>query len=177
MPHDLAGDRERMLVGGRVVVGDSRATCVHVRAAQLLRGHVLAGCGLHERRPADEDRARPADDHRLVRHRGHIGASRGARAHDDGDLRDPERRQACLVEEDAAEVVAVREDLCLQREEGAARVDEVDAREPVLPRDLLGAQVLLDGQREVGAALDGGVVREDDALPALDHADAGDDSG
>ncbi len=74
-------------------------------------------------------------------------------------------------------MVAVGEDLRLQRQEGAARVDEVDARQVVLLRHLLGSQVLLHGQREVGASLHGRVVRDDHALLALDHADAGHDPG
>src|SRR5262249_22035233 len=83
-----------------------------------------------------------------------------------------ERRHPRLVEEDPAEVVAIGEDLGLEREEGATRVDEVQARQPVLQRHLLRAQVLLDGQREVGATLHRCVVRDDDALAALDDADA-----
>ena len=118
----------------------------------------------------------PAHDHRLVAHRGHVSAAGGARAHHDGDLRDSLRRHPRLVEEDAAEVVAVGEDLGLQRQVGAARVDEVEARQAVLLGDLLRAQVLLDREREVGAALHGRVVRDDHALAALDHADAGDDA-
>ena len=49
--------------------------------------------------------------------------------------------------------------------------------QPVLLRHLLRAQVLLHRQREVGAALDGRVVRDDDALLPLDDADARDDPG
>ena len=119
----------------------------------------------------------PRHDHRLVAHRRHVGAAGRARAHHDRDLRDPLRGHPRLVVEDPPEVVAVGEDLGLQREEGAARVDEVDARQVVLLGDLLGAQVLLHGQREVGAALHGRVVRDDHALAALDDADAGDDPG
>ena len=74
-------------------------------------------------------------------------------------------------------MVAVREDVGLERQERAAAVDEVDARQPVLERDLLRAEVLLDGHRVVGAALDRGVVGDDDAGRALDPADAGDDAG
>ena len=55
---DLARERERVLVGDREVVGDARAPCVECRPAELLGGHVLAGGCLHERRAADEDRAR-----------------------------------------------------------------------------------------------------------------------
>src|SRR5262249_33636645 len=43
--------------------------------------------------------------------------------------------------------------------------------------DLLGAQVLLHGHRIVGAALDGGVVADDDALAPFDAPDPGDDAG
>src|SRR5215470_7981789 len=48
---------------------------------------------------------------------------------------------------------AVREDVVLLGQERAARIDEVDARQPVLDRDLLAAQVLLHRHRVVGAAL------------------------
>ena len=74
-------------------------------------------------------------------------------------------------------MVAVGEDVVLVGQVGAARVDQVDARQVVLVGDLLRAQVLLDGDRVVGAALDGGVVTDDHALLAFDAADAGDDAG
>ena len=57
----------------------------------------------------------------------------------------------------------------------AAGIDEVEAGQPVLPRDLLRPQVLLHGQREIGAALDRRVVGDDHAFAARDAADAGDD--
>ena len=72
-------------------------------------------------------------------------------------------------------MVAVGENLGLQRQEGAARVDEVDARQPVLDRHLLRAQVLLHRQREIRAALHRGIVRDDHAVASLDDADACDD--
>ena len=47
----------------RVVVGqvvrDARQARVHVGAAQLLGGDLLAGRGLHQRRSAEKDRAVP----------------------------------------------------------------------------------------------------------------------
>ena len=78
----------------------------------------------------------------------------------------PGARQVGLVVEDPAEVLAVGEDLVLHRQERAAGVDQVDARQPVLQRDLLRAQVLLHRHRVVGAALDRGVVGDDHALAA-----------
>ena len=74
-------------------------------------------------------------------------------------------------------MLAVGKDLGLMRQVGAAGVDQIDARQPVLPRDLLGAQMLLHRHRIIGAALDGGVVADDDAFAAGDAADAGDDAG
>jgi hypothetical protein len=74
-------------------------------------------------------------------------------------------------------VVAVGKDLGLQREEGAAGVDEIYAGEVVLRGDLLRAQVLLDRDGEVRPALHGGVVGDDHHLEAGDAADAGDQPG
>ncbi len=107
----------------------------------------------------------------------HIGAAGGAASHDHGDLRNPHRRQIRLIVEDAAEVLAVREDLVLAWQMRAAGIDEIDAGEVVLPRDLLGAQMLLHRHRKIGAALDGRVIGDDHAFLAMDLPDAGDDSG
>ena len=92
------------------------------------------------------------------------------------DLRDPLRGQLRLVVEDPAEVLTVGEDRVLQRQERAARIDQVEARQVVVQRDFLRAQVLLDRHRVVGAALDGRVVGDDHALAAADPAHPGDDA-
>jgi hypothetical protein len=159
------------------VVGDAADPGVQVAAAQVLGGDLLARRGLHQRRAAEEDRALVADDHRLVAHRRDVGAARRAGAEDRGDLRDAARRHGGLVVEDPAEVLAVGEDLVLLGQERAAGVDEVDARQVVVEGDLLGPQVLLDRDRVVGAALDGGVVGDDHAFAAGDAAHSGDDPG
>ncbi len=74
-------------------------------------------------------------------------------------------------------MLAVGKHLGPLRQVGAAGIDQIDARQPVLARDLLRAQMLLHRHRIVGAALDGGVVAHDHAFAALDAADAGDDAG
>jgi hypothetical protein len=140
------------------VVGHAGGPRVQRPAAELLSGDDLAGRGLHQRRPAEEDGALVLDDDGLVRHRGDVRAAGRAAAEHGGDLSDALGAHGGLVEEDPAEVLAVGEDLVLGREVRAAGVDEVDARQPVVQRHLLGAQVLLDGHRVVGAALDGRVV-------------------
>ena len=106
---------------------------------------------------------------------GHAGAAGRARAHHRGDLRDRLPPRAAPGCRRSARSGRGREDLVLQRQERAARVDEVDARQPVLLGDLLRAQVLLDRQREVRAALDRRVVGDEHALAALDRPDPGDD--
>ncbi len=57
------------------------------------------------------------------------------------------------------------------------RIDQIDAGQPVLARDLLRAQMLLHRDRIIGAAFDRRVVGDDHAFAALDAADAGDDAG
>ena len=74
-------------------------------------------------------------------------------------------------------MLAIGEDLVLPRQERAAGVDQVEAGEPVLERDLLRAKVLLHGERVIGAALDRRVVRDDDAHVPADTADSGDHAG
>ena len=159
------------------VVDDAGGAGVQVAPAELLRGDLLAGRRLHQRRAAEEDRPLVADDHRLVAHRRDVGPAGGARAQHGGDLRDARGRHRRLVVEDPAEVLAVGEHLVLLRQERPAGVHEVDAGQAVLQRHLLRAQVLLHRHRVVRAALDGGVVRDDHAGPAGDPPDAGDDPG
>ena len=173
---DLPDDLQRVRVVVGQVVGDAADPAVQVAAPELLGGDHLAGRRLHQRRAAEEDRALLADDHALVAHRRHVRAAGRARPEDGGDLRDAGLRHGRLVVEDAAEVLAVGEHLVLHRQEGPAGVDQVDAGQPVVQGHLLRAQVLLHRHRVVGAALDGGVVGDDDALAAGDPPDAGDDA-
>ena len=159
------------------VVGDARKPRVHVAAAELLGADDLADRRLHQRRAAEEDRALVLDDHGLVAHRRHVGAARRARAHHHRDLGDALGAHVGLVEEDPAEVLAVGKDLVLARQEGAAGIDQVDAGQAVLQRDLLRPQMLLDRHRVVGAALHRRVVGDDHAFLPRDPADAGDHPG
>ena len=148
---DRPREMQRVLVVFGEIVGDARQPRVDVGAAQFLGCHFFACRGLHERRTAEKDRSGALDDDRFVGHRRHVGAAGRAGAHDDGDLRNALGGHARLVEEDAAEVLAVGKHLRLQRQERAARVHQVDAGQPVLERDLLRADVLLDRHRVVGA--------------------------
>ena len=150
---------------------------MHVGAAQFLGGDVLARRRLHEGRAAQEDGAGALHDDGLVRHRGDVGAAGGARAHHHRDLRNVLGRHARLVEEDAAEVVPVREDLGLERQVGAPRIHQVQTGQVVVERHLLRAQVLRDRERVVGAALHRRIVGDDQHFARRDPSDAGDEAG
>ncbi len=146
-------------------------------AAEILgRDHFASG-RLHQRRSAEKDGALVADDHGFVAHRRDVSPARRARSQHRGDLRDAPRAEIGLVVEDPAEVIAVGEHLVLPRQERAAGVDQIDARQPILRRDLLRAQVLLDRNRIVGTTFDRRIVGDDHAFAAGDPADSGDDPG
>ncbi len=110
---DAASDVERMRIVARQMVGHARQPGVNVAAAQIFGAHLLASGGLHQRRAAEEDGALIGDDDRLVAHGRHVGAARGARAHDHRDLRNALGAQRRLVVENATEVVAVGKHLVL----------------------------------------------------------------
>ena len=165
-----------MLVVFGEIVGDAGKARVDVGAAQFFGRHLFAGRGLHQGRAAEKDRARVLDDDRLVGHRGHVRAAGRTGSHHDGDLRNPFGRHASLVEEDAAEVLAIGKDVGLQREKRAARIHEIHAGQTILERDLLRAHVFLDGDWVVGPAFDRGVVGHDQRFAARNAADAGDDA-
>ena len=146
-------------------------------ATEILGRDDLAGGGLHQRRSAEKDRALVAHDHGFIAHRRDVRAAGCARPQHRGDLRDALRAEIGLVVEDPAEMLAVREHLVLARQEGTAGVDQINAGQSILRRDLLCAQVLLDRDRVVGTTFDRRVVGHDHAFAAGDPADSGDDAG
>ena len=177
VPNDRAADGERVLVVEGEVVGHARPGRVQLGSAQLLGRDLLAGGGLHERRAAEEDGAGALHDDGLVGHGRHVRAAGGAAPHHERHLGNAPRRQLGLVVEDAPEVLAVGKDLVLERQERAAGIHQVEAGQPVLEGDLLGAQVLLDRDRVVRPTLHRRVVGDDHAFDALDPTDAGHDPG
>ena len=149
---------------------------VHFGAAEILRVDLLTGCRFHQRRAAEKNGPRALDDDRLVGHRRHVRAACGARSHHGCNLRDALGRQPRLIEKDAPEVLAIGKHLGLQRKKRPARVDQIQARQPVFERDLLSAQVLLDRNRIVRPALHRGIVGDDDDVALRDATNAGDEA-
>ncbi len=107
------------------VVGDARLSAVYVGPTQFLGVDDFSRGGLHQRWSAEKDGALVAHNDGFVRHGRYIGATRGARAQHRRDLRDAPGGHARLVIEGAAEVLAIRKHLVLQRQVGATRVDQI----------------------------------------------------
>ena len=158
------------------MVSDARLLGVQVGPAEILGGDLLAGGRLDQRRAGEEYGTVALDDDRLIRHRRDVGASGGARAEHGGHLRDPLAGEDGLVAEDTPEVQLVREDLVLHRQEGAPRVDQIDAGQVVLLGDLLRPDVLLDCHRVVRAPLYGRIVGHEHTLLAMHHPNSGHDA-
>ena len=171
---DAAADADGVELVDGEVVGQTRSAGVHLGAAERLVVGLLAGGHLHQRRAGEEHLRALLDHHDVVGHAGDVGAAGGGVAEHQRDGRDARRRQPGQVAEHLA---AGDEDLLLGGQVGAAGLDERDHRQPVLQRNLVGPQHLLQRPRVAGAALDRRVVGHEHALDALDHADAGHHAG
>ncbi len=159
------------------VVDHSGDVDLHLSAAEGLIVDALADRRLHEVGASQEDRSVALDDERLVRHDRQVGPAGDARTEDGRNLVDALGGKAGVVVEDPPEMIAVREDLVLHRKKDPGRIHQVDHRQSVLHRDLLGAEDLLAGQREPGPSLDRGVVGDHHALATAHGAETDHDPG
>src|SRR5437660_2756188 len=100
---------------------------MHISPSQIFRAHLLAGCSLNQWRPTQKDRAVAAYNYRLIAHCRNISSSSSTGAHHGGNLRDALAGHARLVIEDAPEMFAVGEDIGLEGQKCAARIDQVNA--------------------------------------------------
>jgi hypothetical protein len=74
----LASEAQGVRLVGRQVVSHARGAAVHVGATQVLRADLFAGRGLDKGRTTQEDGPLALHHDRLVRHRRHVRAARGA---------------------------------------------------------------------------------------------------
>ena len=130
-----------------------------VGAAERLVGRDLAGRRLQQRRPGEEGAGAAAHHDHVVGEAGHVGAARGRRAVHDRDHRQPGGREPRQVAEQRAAANELLDAVLEQVRAG--RLDQVDERQPVLERDLLRAQQLLEALRLERAGVDAGVVGDD----------------
>ena len=169
--HDLAAQPDGVdLVRGQVV-GQAGHPGVHGGAAQLLVGRLLAGGHLDQWRSAEEDLGALLDHHDVVAHARDVGAAGRGVAEDQGHGGQGRRRAAGEVPEGPP---AGDEQLGLGGQVGAARLDQVDDRQPVLEGDVRGAGSLAEGEGVHGPAPHRRVVGRDEALDPFHHADPDD---
>ena len=145
---------------------------MHVRAAQFFCADVCARSRFHQRRPADKDRTGIFDNHGFVRHRRNICSASCARAHDDRYLRNPLGAKIRLIVKNSAEVITVRKCSRLFRQKNSAGIHKINARQMILHRDFLRAQMLLDRHREIRSAFDGRIVCHYEHFASVHHADS-----
>ncbi len=177
-PADILADALQALgVVGGPVVGHGADAGMGARPAEGLGVHRLAGGALHQVGPAEAHEAGP------LHHEDHVGEGREVRsprhtaAHHRAHLRHVQvPAHDRVVVEDAGGPVLAGEDAALVGEVHAGAVHEVDDRDALAHRDFLGAEDLPDRLRPPGPRLDGGVVRDDDDLAPLHHAEAGNDA-
>ena len=141
-------------------------------AAQLVVGDVLADGRFDQGRPREIEARAFGHQHGIAEHR-QVGTTGNAVAHDRSILGDSLRREDGVVAKDPAEIVVIRKDFVLHRQEDARRVDEVDQRQAIGRSDRLGPQDLLDGERKTGPGLHGRIVGNHHDASAVDRADHG----
>src|SRR6202041_3387239 len=155
--------------------GDTGDLGVQFTATEILRRDDLTGGRLHQRRAAEKERALVAGNHRLLAPPRNIGAARRARSQYGRNLRDAVGAESGLVVKDPAKMITVGKHLVLTGQEGTSGADQIGAGQPILPGDLLRAEVFLHRNRVVGTAFDRRVVGHDHAFATGDPADSGDD--
>ncbi len=81
-------------------------------------------------------------------------------AHDGRDLRDAHRGHDCVIAKHASEIVGVGEDIFLQRQEHAGRIDQINRRNVILDRNVLRADDLLRRHGKERPGFDRGVIHD-----------------
>ena len=146
---------------------------MHLGAAERLAVDDFLDRGQDDLRAAEMNAAIAAHHDHFVCERRDVGAAGGAAAEHGRNLRHAAGGHATLIEESGAEMVLSWEHLVLLGQERAAAIHEIEARQPVLPRDLLRADVLGDGFGEEAAPFDRRIVCDEHAWRALHNADPG----
>jgi hypothetical protein len=169
---DLARDADGVAVVLGQVVAQARDVGVHLGAAQLFFGGHLAGGGHQQRRAGQEGPRAAAHHDDVVRQPGLVGAAGGGRAVRDGHHRQPGGRHARQVAEQAAAAHEVLH--AVGHEVGARAFHQLHEGQPVLQRQFLHAQLLVQAHGLQRTGVDARVGRADHAAHARHGADAGD---
>ena len=159
---------------------------MHVPAAKAFLVGVLAGGHLHQGRAAEKHPGLLADEDVVVAHARLVGAPGGGGAEHQGDGGNAQLGELGdlieqapgfgeVVEFPAGGGLRVLPSFAAQVRPGG--LHELHIGHPVLPGDLQAAHELFHVEGVEGPGAHGRVMAEDDALHALDDADADDEAG
>ena len=151
-------------------MSDATPLVVHIRAAELLERHLLAGGDLDDIRTGDEHVPDLAHHEDEVGHRGRVHGPARARSGDQRQLRDHTTRRHVAIED--LRVSRQRDDALLDTR--ATRVIDTDARTAGAQREIHDLGDLLREHLAERAAEHGRVMAEHEDLPASDRSPAGD---
>ena len=169
---DAPAQGQGVFLGLRDEVGGAADRGVHVRAAQLLDVHVLAGDGLDHLRAGEEHEGLLADHDDQVGQGGRIGRAARARAEHHADLRDHARILRIAAEDFGIAAQAAHAFLDAR----PARIDQADDGRAVAQREVHHAADLVALHLAERAAVDREVLRVDVDGAPVDLAVAGDDA-
>ena len=134
--HQRADAYQATFIVGLAVVHRAADLRMHLGAAQIFGRYFLSYRRLHQRRSRQKKSAALSHQY-VVAHQRQVGAAGHAHAHDGGDLRNAHGAHDCVIAEDAAKIVGVRENIFLQRQKHSGRVHQIKGRNPILDRDVL----------------------------------------
>ena len=84
----------------------------------------------------------------------------------------PRLRMNALFDSIKSEVIAIWKHFCLKRQKRTARIDKINAWQPVFGRDLLRAKMLFHCHGKISTALNCGVVRNNHTVLTADDSDS-----
>jgi hypothetical protein len=91
-------------------------------------------------------------------------------------LRNTHRAHYRVVAENAAEIVRIGEDVFLQRQKNAGRIDQINCGNVIFDGDILRADDFLCRHREKRAGFHGRVIGDEHKSPSADFCESGDRS-
>jgi len=94
----------------------------------------------------------------VITHDGKVGATGNAHTHDGGDLRNAHGGHDCVVAKDTTEVVSIGENVLLERQKNAGRIDQINRGNAVFDRHILRANDFFRGHGEERAGFHRSVV-------------------
>jgi hypothetical protein len=153
------------------VITHARFFAVEVGSAKLLISDDFTCSCLHERRATKEDCSTLFYHDNFVRHGRDIGTTSSAATHNNCNLGNTLSRHAGLVVKDTAEMIAIRENVLLLRQESTSAINEINAGKTILFCDFLGTEMFFHRDGVISTTFEGKVVGQNHALALVNLSD------